>query len=130
LKGVGEEVTFKVFSSAFQVLLKHRLHVSTVKSFEAHRRAQRQQRIRRDRPRISFSDFTEKMLTKRQFRKYFRMSRDCFDHLCKAIIGNVGEEVFKSKEYLKDNHGSNIHRAHDVGSSGFLSGETKVALSL
>ena len=41
-------------------------------------------------------------LTDRQFRRYFRMSRGCFQHLCNRIEDNVGERVFKSEEFLKD----------------------------
>ena len=38
-------------------------------------------------------------LTERQFRRYFRMSCECFELLCNEIKRNVGEGVFKSEEF-------------------------------
>ena len=78
-------------------------------------------------------------LTDRQFRRYFRMSRDCFKHLCNRIEDNVGERVFKSEEFLKDFRYSrdakdkksiNMMNAHEGSTGGFVSGEVKLALTL
>ena len=55
--------------------------------------------MRRWRQRKSWEEFSAG-LTERQFRRYFRMSRDCFDLLCNEIKRNVGEGAFKSEEYL------------------------------
>jgi len=52
--------------------------------------------MRRCRQRKSCQYFHSK-LTDRQFRQYFRMSRDCFAYLCAKIESNVGEQKFKSK---------------------------------
>ena len=73
------------------------------------------------RQRKSWSAFSSS-LTDRQFRRYFRMSRGCFQHLCDQIETNVGEEIFKSEAYLIDIRGSidekdkktiEIMRAHE-----------------
>ena len=69
-------------------------------------------------------------LTDRQFRRYFRMSRECFQHLCNRIVDNVGEMEFKSEEYLNDLRYSHDERdkkiiqmlhAHEGSIGGFVS---------
>jgi hypothetical protein len=35
-------------------------------------------------------------MTNNQFRRYFRMSKECFEVLCDKIIENVGEDEFKT----------------------------------
>ena len=74
-------------------------------------------------------------MTDRQFRRYFRMERGCFDYLCERIIDNVGEHDFKSENYLRnfkngDATEANILHAHEHTTGGFVSGEVKLALTL
>ena len=96
---------------------------------------------RRFRPRKSWRKFQFNM-TDPQFRRYFRMSRECFAFLCKKIKTNVGEDEFMSEEYLRANspgvsgesHGffSKMHMAasHKASTGGFISGEIKLVLTL
>ena len=95
-------------------------------------------RQRRFRERKSWAMFKAN-LTDRQFRRYFRMSKDCFESLCDSIIENVGKRQFKSEAYLSEFKGAlagndlrstNITRAHDETTGGFISGEIKLALTL
>lgn len=92
---------------------------------------------RKCRQRASWMSFQNR-LTDKQFRRYFRMERQCFQFLCDCIIANVGEGAFKSEEYLNElKHGyiveekqTNILRAHEHTTGGFVSGEVKLALTL
>lgn len=92
---------------------------------------------RKCRQRTSWSSFQNR-LTNKQFRRYFRMERECFHYLCDRIIANVGEGAFKSEEYLYEmKHGyvvedrqANILHAHEHTTGGFVSGEVKLALTL
>ena len=93
---------------------------------------------RKFRKRKSWDQF-QRNLTDRQFRRYFRMSRECFEYLCKRIVDNVGEREFKSEEYLhnmkfsdefKDTKTKNMMSAHEAHQGGFISGEVKLALTL
>jgi hypothetical protein len=93
---------------------------------------------RRFRQRKSWAEF-QSGLTDRQFRRYFRMSRECFQLLCDRIEANVGEEEFKSEEYLKnlkhtdiesEKKKVNLMYAHEASTGGFVSGEIKLALTL
>jgi hypothetical protein len=97
-------------------------------------------RNRKCRQRRSWAQF-QQYLTDRQFRRYFRMERGCFDYLCERIIDNVGERDFKSESYLRDfkngdateadtMHKTNILHAHEHTTGGFVSGEVKLALTL
>ncbi len=97
-------------------------------------------RNRKCRQRRSWNQFQE-YLTDRQFRRYFRMERKCFDYLCERIIENVGERDFKSEAYLRDFRNleatgddkpnqTNILHAHEHTTGGFVSGEVKLALTL
>ena len=60
------------------------------------------------------------------------MSRECFSLLCQKIICGIGEKAFKSESYInafligKDQ----MFNAHERTSGGYISGETKVAVSL
>lgn len=101
-------------------------------------RVRRQQAASRTfRQRKTWSDFQTK-LTDRQFRRYFRMSRECFDELSRKIVLNVGEDVFKSEEYLcellevddRKCVTASLARAHALSTGGFISGEIKLALTL
>lgn len=95
-------------------------------------------RNRRHRQRKSWASF-EANLTDRQFRRYFRMSRECFRDLCHKIEHNVGEAQFKSEAYLRnlkqstdvgDKKKISIMKCHEESTGGFISGEVKLALTL
>lgn len=87
--------------------------------------------------RQSWAAFQTK-LTDRQFRRYFRMSRECFKYLCKRIEENIGSSKFKSEQYLCNlrsgrlpNQGKQrMDNAHLKSTGGFISGEVKLALTL
>lgn len=67
------------------------------------------------------------------------MSRECFQHLCNRITAIVGEDEFKSEEYLdsirhsndpKERHMKSLMKAHEDSTGGFVSGEIKLAVTL
>ena len=65
------------------------------------------------------------------------MSPELFDQLCSVIIDIVGEEEFKSEDYLNfctddndSNPSHNIAKAHAKSTGGFISGEVKLAMTL
>ena len=41
-----------------------------------------------------------KRICDQQFRRMFRMTRQCFSELCQLIISKVGEKQFKSESYI------------------------------
>ena len=67
-----------------------------------------------------------------QFRRMFRMSRDCFDNLCQAIIAAVGEREFCSELYINAflREKDNMYIAHEKTSGGYISGEIRLAITL
>ena len=87
--------------------------------------------------RQSWMKFQNK-LSDRQFRRYFRMTRECFTLLCERILSNVGHENFKSEQYLNEvrlgiiteKKKSNSFNAHQKSTGGFISGEVKLTLIL
>ena len=115
---------------------------STLRSY-IERKKLSQQRVensknRRFRQRKSWSRFQYNM-TDRQFRRYFRMSRECFHYLCEKIKENVGESEFKSESYLQklgsgveksSPQYQNFMKGHEDSTGGFISGEIKLALTL
>ena len=89
---------------------------------------------RKFRQRKSWSEFRSN-LTDRQFRRYFEMSKEFFELLCDGIKSNVREREFKSEECLQhfrhtDLKSTNILKAHEASTGGFISGEIKLALTL
>ena len=56
---------------------------------------------RRFKRRRSWNGFQDQ-LSDRQFRRYFRMSRECFQQLCNKIEDNVGSDEFKCERYLRE----------------------------
>ena len=90
------------------------------------------------RQRKSWTEFQSR-LTDRQFRRYFRMTRECFNLLCRRIEDSVGAAEFKSEDYLNylkqssdpaDEKMAQMMRAHEGSTGGFISGEVKLALTL
>jgi hypothetical protein len=90
---------------------------------------------RRFRRRKSWEEF-QSNLTERQFRRYFRMSKECFELLCNKIKNNIGEKAFKSEDFLwqhLNRYADNkfyFQDAHEQSTGGIISGEIKLALTL
>ena len=74
----------------------------------------------------------DSMLNERQFRRMFRMTRECFHLLCDKIKISVGENTFKSQIYIDTflDHPGTIHYANCRTTGGFISGETKLAITI
>jgi hypothetical protein len=53
------------------------------------------------RSRLSWYEFTNSV-SDIQFRRMFRMSKQCFNELCQSIITSVGEDGFKSENYIDE----------------------------
>ena len=92
----------------------------------------------RFRQRKSWAEF-QSSLTDRQFRRYLRMTQECFQLLCDIIEANVREEGFKSEEYPKNlKHTDvknkkkkvNLMHANEASTGGFVSGKIKLTLIL
>jgi hypothetical protein len=91
-------------------------------------------KLRKKKKRLCWSTF-QASLTDTQFRRMYRMNRRTFLNLCNVIESNVGVDEFKSERYLESLETQNsmigsISRAHGATSSGFVSGEIKVAITL
>ena len=89
---------------------------------------------RREATRVEFSMMVEKM-SRKHFRRMFRMPYLCFKELCRTIEQNVGPEVFLSESYIKmlmasTSKRSLMMKASIHTSSGYISGEIKVAMTL
>ena len=86
---------------------------------------------RHKKQRIPWSSVCQRISDK-EFRKMFRMTRECFAQLCSRIIISVGEKYFKSESYIdaflrgKDS----MFDAHEKTSGGYISGETKLGITL
>ena len=98
-------------------------------------------RNRKFRQRREWSWFSHYM-SHRQFRRYFRMTNDCFTSLCNRIATNHGEHQFRSEDYINNLYDGNYANSRDMvdftnlahaarSSTGdFISGEVKVAMTL
>ena len=86
---------------------------------------------RRKKKRIPWSH-VDQMLNERQFRRMFRMTRECFALLCEKIKISVGESMFKSQVYIDTflDYPGSIHYANCETTGGFISGETKLAITI
>ena len=102
-------------------------HASWLKSYNNHLLAKK----RRKKKRILWTSVNER-ISDVQFRRMFRMNRDCFNTLCQHIISKVGERKFKSELYIdaflkgKDH----MYDAHVKTTGGYISGEVKLAIEL
>ena len=95
-------------------------------------------RRRRARVRKSWAAFKD-WLTERQFRRYFRMSKELFQQFIDDVSTAVGADEFKSEEYLQNiidgstsfpNPANNIVLAHYYSTGGFVSGEIKLTITM
>ena len=103
------------------------LYLSSVRSKAAH--------DRRKKVRIRWSE-VNKRISDKQFRKMFRMTRDCFDKLCERIISKVGQPKFKSQTYI-DNvldvpiaSSTNYKQTSIYNAHSNISGEIKLAITI
>ena len=125
-----------------ELVLRNRL----VKHLQKYRlsKLRRKSSLRRMwRQRKSWRELSE-ALTDHQFLRYFCMSRKCFEVLCQTIKANVGEEKFKSEEYLRDlqdplspfgtcrhmRRMRSLTQGHLKQTGGIISGEVKLAITL
>ena len=89
-----------------------------------------QSRNRRKKVRVRWDDISQRM-GDYQFRRMFRMTRECFSSLCHSIIGAIGESKFKSQHYIDAFLSStNIYNAHVLTTGGYISGEVKLAITI
>ena len=124
-----EAIDLDCHSFAVERYLQERAEMSWHRSKNARRRKRRKRK--------SWKDF-EASLNDRQFRRMFRMSRNCFKHLCNRIERNVGDHVFKSEEFLQqlkagrlgEEKQRKMFHAHEKSTGGFISGEIKLALTI
>ena len=60
------------------------------------------------------------------------MSREAFSELCGLIIDAVGEKEFKSESYIDTflEDSNSMYMAHVKSSGGWISGETKLGITL
>ena len=89
---------------------------------------------RKKKGRVSWQAFNSS-LTDSQFRRMFRMSKNCFAYMVSTIEAKVGREKFKSDEFLNsmEKNGSPFHRmayVHKRTTGGFICGEIKMAITL
>ena len=88
-------------------------------------------KARRKKKRILWSSVCQRISDK-QFRIMFRMTRECFALLCSRVIISIGEKNFKSEScidaFLKGK--DSMFDAHEKTSGGYISGETKVGITL
>ena len=110
--------TFKLYDIAYQ---------SRMKSENNSRLAKK----RRKKRRVLWTDVSQR-ISDLQFRRMFRMTRDCFDLLCSTIIARVGEKAFKSEAYIdaflrgKDF----MYDANIATTGGYIAGKGKLAMTL
>ncbi len=87
------------------------------------------------RKRKSWEELTQ-TLTEIQFRRYFRMSQDCFADLCNKIEEYVGPQEFKRERFIHDleaqerNNSKTMIHLHRMTTGSFVSGEIKIAVTL
>ena len=86
---------------------------------------------RRKKKRILWSTVNER-ISDIQFRRMFRMNRDCFNSLCQRIISKVGESKFKSEMYIDAflKNKDQMYDANVKATGGYISGEVKLAIAL
>ena len=85
---------------------------------------------RRKKVRVRWDDISHR-IGDYQFRRMFRMTRECFSSLCHSIIGAIGESKFKSQHYIDAFLSStNIYNAHVLTTGGYISGEVKLAITI
>jgi hypothetical protein len=121
-----EEIDHQRYSRLVNDYIRHKVNLSKCRSRVA--------KMRKKKKRLSWSVF-EASLTDTQFRRMYRMSRDCFGKLCMLIEEKVGEEKFKSECYLRRIASENttlgrMANANEATTSGFISGEVKLAITL
>jgi len=124
----------QVFLLLTQFCLKHAKKVVTLSKLAKERRPKK---------RIKWHEFKQS-LSDSNFRRMFRMSKECFDDLCSKIIDTKGQSEFKSEMYietnLKQKHNQNtsykkrkrssVYHANTFTSGEYICGEVKLAITL
>ncbi len=107
-----------------------------IPSIEQSQSCRNSSRLRRLRTRRSWAIFMDD-LSDKQFRRYFRMSKDLFNILCRRIEEIVGVHKFMSEDHLNEimssphvDRSMNIYFAHAKSTGGVLPGEVKLASTL
>ena len=72
------------------------------------------------------------MLNYRQFCQMFRMARECFTLLCDKIKVAVGEENFKTEDYIESflHYPGHIYYANCASTGGYILGEVNLAVAI
>ena len=85
---------------------------------------------RRKKVRVKWDEISSRM-GDYQFRRMFRMTRECFTLLCFSIIGAIGESQFKSQHYIDAFlSGTSVYDANVLATGGYISGEVKLAITI
>ena len=126
LEDEEEDMENKRFDNLVETFIRNKIELGKQRSKLAKRR--------RKKNRLSWSTF-QSGLTETQFRRMYRMKRGTFHKLCHLIESEIGVGQFKSEAYLismeNDNsaHGR-MAFANLASTSGFVSGEVKLAITL
>ena len=88
-------------------------------------------KTRRKKKRVTWEYICERM-GDYQFRRMFRMSKDCFSSLSNTIKLKIGESKFKSQEFIDAFLiGKNsMYDANSLTTAGYVSGEIKLAITI
>ena len=113
------------------LLLLHLNKVQKHEQYKNHTRMSNRALSRRKKKRIPWQ-YVDSMLNERQFRRMFRMTRECFHLLCEKMKITVGESEFKSEAYINAflNKKSSIYNANCETTGGFISGEVKMGITI
>ena len=85
---------------------------------------------RRKKVRVKWDEISSRM-GDYQFRRMFRMTRECFTLLCFSIIGAIGESQFKPQHYIDAFlSGTSVYDANVLATGGYISGEVKLAITI
>ena len=77
---------------------------------------------RRTKVRVKWDEISYRM-GDYQFRRMFRMTRECFSLLCATIVGAIGESQFKSEHYFDTFLcGTSMYDANVLALCGYISG--------
>jgi hypothetical protein len=86
-------------------------------------------KLPRVRSRVSWKAFTE-MISPRHFQRMFRMTLPVFSLLCKRIEESVGEDQFRSKEYLANKLAKRKRKRRSKKTLPPIAGEVKLGICI
>ena len=110
--------TFKLYDIDYQSRMKSEKNSQLAKK-------------RRKKRRVLWTDVNLR-ISDLQFRRMFRLNRDCFDLLCNTIIAGVGEKAFKLEAYIDAflKGKNSMYDANVATTGGYIAGEVKLAITL